>query len=477
LRRKVTPRALALLALLILTGAQAQAATPWKFVVYGDTRTDDTAHRSVLNAIQANTPDYCFIISVGDVVEDGTQASQWNIWQQACNETLGGTGQSAVPPKYMSVPGNHDQVTVPAGLANWNTYLPGQNSQFGNNGTFFTFDYENARFIILNPYESLTGAQYTMLQQAIQNNPQDWLFAIWHPPIFDFGPKVYESTLHTTWGVPLYQGGCDVIFAGHAHYYVRTLKLDLNGDKNPPLDPLAGTAQIVTGNGGAPLYAVDENHDNNGYMVAYSFDEAQPAYYGYTEISVNGAQATLRHIRADGTVMDTVIYTANTKPYTPTPAVSSTPVTTVSSTPVTTVSSTPTPTVSSTPTPAVSSTPVTTVSSTPTPAVSSTPVTTVSPTPTPTVLGALSTRVILAYPNPAQNEVRFTWQTVGVTSIQIKVFNVLGEQVMEVKQDNPGQAVVWSLQGIAPGIYFCRMITTTSGAVTVHPMQKIAILK
>ena len=49
-----------------------EAEAAWKFVVYGDTRSDDSAHRSVLSSIAQNTPDYRFIINVGDVVADGT---------------------------------------------------------------------------------------------------------------------------------------------------------------------------------------------------------------------------------------------------------------------------------------------------------------------------------------------------------------------------------------------------------------------
>lgn len=86
------------------------AGAAWKWIAYGDTRTDDAAHRSVLQAIRGHSPDYKFIINVGDVVAVGSDAAQWEAWQKACDNTLGGTGQALVPPGYMAVPGNHDQV-------------------------------------------------------------------------------------------------------------------------------------------------------------------------------------------------------------------------------------------------------------------------------------------------------------------------------------------------------------------------------
>ncbi|UCG63843.1 MAG: metallophosphoesterase, partial [Deltaproteobacteria bacterium] len=280
----------------------------WKWIAYGDTRSNDDDHRAVLQAIMNNTPDYRFIVNVGDVVADGTDTNDWQTWKAACDDVLGGTGQSSVPPKYMAAPGNHDQVDSPAGLTNWKTYLPGQDQQYGNDGRYFVFDYENARFIIMDSNTSLTSDQYDMMLNAIQSNTKDWLFVFWHHPIFDFGPKSYEGDIHTTWGIPLYQAGCDIMFMGHAHYYVRSKKLELNGDMNPPLDPDYGTVQIVTGNGGAPLYEPYPDTDGNAYLVAACLS---PSENGYTELTVDGRNLHLRHILRDGTVFDEADYTPN----------------------------------------------------------------------------------------------------------------------------------------------------------------------
>ncbi|MCK5241125.1 metallophosphoesterase, partial [bacterium] len=295
---------------LILIPFTAQCANTWKWIAYGDTRTDDKNHRAVLRAIKTNTPDYKFIINVGDVVEDGAFEEQWETWKKACLDELGDLGQEHTPPKYMSAPGNHDYVDT-RGTTNWARYLPGQYKQYGNQGKYFVFDYENARFIVLNSCEALTSPQYDMMIKAIENNPKDWLFMVWHYPIFDFGPIKYQDNLHDTWGIPLYKNGCDIIFTGHAHQYVRTHKLELNGDQHPPVDKKHGTVQIITGNGGASFYPVDENKNSNRYMLAYSFDEKQDAYFGYTELTIKGKRLTLKHIRTDGKVMDKVRYRAN----------------------------------------------------------------------------------------------------------------------------------------------------------------------
>lgn len=297
------------LVLLLLIGCPTSllCAQSWKFIVYGDTRTNNDAHRSVLQAMNKNTPDYEFIISTGDVVERGSRTSEWETWQAAVNDVLGGIGQHEDPPKYIAAPGNHDDVPG-EGDTNWVRYLPSQ-QRYGNGGRFFSFDHKDARFIILNSQrESLTDSQRTMLLGALQKEPKKWLFAFWHKPIFPFGKKKYEAEIHTEWGIPLYQHGCDVIFAGHAHYYARTKKVELNGEMNPPIDELKGTVQLITGGGGAPLYEVDSNQEDRGYLL-----EKALSSYGYTECTIDGDRLTMRHILADGTIFDEVTLTANPK--------------------------------------------------------------------------------------------------------------------------------------------------------------------
>jgi predicted phosphodiesterase len=289
----------------------SEAEAAWKFVVYGDTRSNDSAHRSVLRSMAQNTPDYRFIINVGDVVADGTNASQWNIWQNAVNDELGGAGQNDDPPKYMAVPGNHDNLDSSSGSSNWSKYLPGQ-QQYGNNGAFFVLDHEDVRIILLNSEDAITGSQRDMLLNAIDNNPKTWLFAVWHRPIFPFGAKSYEDAIHDNWGVPLYEGGADIIFAGHAHYYARSKKLKLNGQEHPPEDASYGTAQVISGNGGAPPYEVDPG--SNAYMMASGTKD-----YGYTELTVDGDSLYLRHITSNGTVIDETTYAPNPKSVAATP--------------------------------------------------------------------------------------------------------------------------------------------------------------
>jgi hypothetical protein len=94
---------------ILLIGSVSSQTPSWKFIVYGDTRTDDADHRKVLQSISENTPDFEFIINVGDVVQKGHVTSQWNTWKNALTDKLGSTLLSG-PQRYYSCPGNHDNV-------------------------------------------------------------------------------------------------------------------------------------------------------------------------------------------------------------------------------------------------------------------------------------------------------------------------------------------------------------------------------
>lgn len=302
--------------IIFFSGTLNVSSQDWKCVIYGDTRDDNPEHREVLQSMKQNTPDSKFIICVGDVVNHGDNLSEWQDWYSTFTSVFGTTGQDQSPPFYMATPGNHDATETFNGLNNWNNYLPGQKVQYSDvklnysDGKYFVFDHENVRFVVLDSDKSdVYGEQYTMLMNAIENNPKQWLIAVWHHPIFDFGEKSYEDEIHDVWGIPLYQNGADILFLGHSHYYVRSKKLELNGAKNPPLDPGKGTAHIVVGNGGASLDIPIPNHDNNGYMVdSYSNSSSD---FGYSELHFKNDSLFYKHIFRDGSVYDQIIYTPN----------------------------------------------------------------------------------------------------------------------------------------------------------------------
>lgn len=297
----------------LLVGLLPNRQAEWKFIVYGDTRTDEENHKRVLSSMVENTPDYQFIINVGDVAQRGQDTMHWNMWERAVTEVLGADGQTGKKRYYVAT-GNHEAI-LRGGLDNWQSYLHGQNKDYeSTDGLYFTFDYKNVRMIIVNSFGDI-AKQKTMIEEAAASNPHPWLFAAWHEPIFVYGNKMYQEELHKELGTILYDNGCDILFVGHSHMYVRSKKLKLNGEKHPAIDEENGTVQLLTGNGGVPMRQIPIlDADGNAYMVAKDAYNTSLDQFGYTEIEINGDESlTLRHILIDGTIFDTETYTPNKK--------------------------------------------------------------------------------------------------------------------------------------------------------------------
>src|SRR4051812_2511736 len=59
----------------ITTAPAESSGAAFRFLVYGDNRSDDAAHASVVRAMVASASS--FIVATGDMVENGGSASQW----------------------------------------------------------------------------------------------------------------------------------------------------------------------------------------------------------------------------------------------------------------------------------------------------------------------------------------------------------------------------------------------------------------
>ena len=57
------------------TAPLADSKAPFSFLVYGDNRTDDTAHAAIVRAMLDMPSD--FIVNTGDLVQDGASEANW----------------------------------------------------------------------------------------------------------------------------------------------------------------------------------------------------------------------------------------------------------------------------------------------------------------------------------------------------------------------------------------------------------------
>ncbi len=146
------------------TAASANQAS-FSFAVYGDCRSRIAEHQSVIDSIVTVSPD--FYLNTGDLVEDGSNSSQWDSFFEIETELMKTTTL------FPSL-GNHEY-----GHANYFDlfYLPG-------NERWYSFDYGNAHFTCLQidvfTDYSVGSEQYLWLEQDLAGSNQTWKFVFFH---------------------------------------------------------------------------------------------------------------------------------------------------------------------------------------------------------------------------------------------------------------------------------------------------------
>jgi len=259
--------------------------TPFRFVVWGDNRTNCTICEKVCRLIASQEPD--IVINVGDVVTDGRVYEQWGR-----EYFLPISHFAPWVPSYIAI-GNHERGS------RWFDVLV---SQPGNEH-WFSFDYGNSHFIILDtnkPYEP-GSEQYRWLEENLgSKNCRDATFRFaffhhppyseqWHLPGYDGEQEVREYL------VPLLESyGVDLVFSGHTHDYERGKKVLENGGE---------IYYIITGGGGAPLDRV--------FTKDWEHMGCHLSVYHYCVVDVRGDELEFKAIGVDGEIIDSFTINKN----------------------------------------------------------------------------------------------------------------------------------------------------------------------
>ena len=218
------------------------------FAVYGDTRTSPNDHRKVASAISENFGDKAeFCVHVGDLVDNGLVFDSWP------KEFFGPAEELLGKMPLYPVLGNHER--------NSKYYfdffnLPG-------NERWYSFDRGPVKFVFMDSYSSLkpNSEQYKWLVSELENCNSAWKVMTVHTPFFSSGPhgrlgidgKPVEAPMADlqTHILPLVEKyGITIVFEGHDHLYERSKK---------------GDTYFVIAGGGAPLYKVKKNLEQNPY--------------------------------------------------------------------------------------------------------------------------------------------------------------------------------------------------------------------
>ena len=208
---------------------------PFRFAVYGDSRSIPDMHKKIVQGILVQNPD--FILHVGDIVSDGLKGDKWEKqFFKPLSEVI------AHIPIFPSL-GNHEK----------NSEFYFRYFSLPNNESWYSFDYGNSHFVALDsnsPYKR-GSKQYRWLKQDLRKSKAQWKFVFFHHPPYNSGTHKSMLSLRDAL-TPLFRKyGVDMVFSGHAHTYERTypIKAFLKPKSHP-------TTYIVTGGGGAKLHKI-----------------------------------------------------------------------------------------------------------------------------------------------------------------------------------------------------------------------------
>jgi acid phosphatase type 7 len=259
----------------------ATASQPFSFIVYGDDRTNDADHQTVVNAMANESVD--FLVQTGDVIENATAAEYDNFFK---------IEQALLAENVLfTTLGNHEYDSG-SGVTLWKQqfYVP--------DGSYYSFDYGNSRFVVLD-FNANTSAQATWLDGVLadaRNKGLVHLFAFMHSSPYDSGTHGNNTTAQTEW-VPVFQKyNLDMIFGGHDHDYEHGV------------NPTTHLSWVITGGGGAPLYA-----DNSMQPGQLKFEST----LNYVKVSVSGEMVTMTAMRPDGSQIESFSFSPGSSSVSP----------------------------------------------------------------------------------------------------------------------------------------------------------------
>lgn len=244
------------------------ADQPFRFVAYGDSRTDYETHAAVVAAIRNSDPD--IVIHTGDLVYDGSY-SQWGPQFFTPAHSLM-TNTPMFP-----VMGNHE------GDGTWFREF----FSLPDNEQWYSFMYGCVQFIALDTTVNYSqgSTQYSWLESQLQSNAT-WLIVYFHHPPYTCSSGHSDNTDVQQDLVPLFEAnGVDMVFNGHSHAYERYFH--------------NGIYYIVTGGGGAPLHSLPEDTQEPIRQVGESA-------YHHCVIDVDSTSLSLSARYNSGVEFDTI---------------------------------------------------------------------------------------------------------------------------------------------------------------------------
>jgi hypothetical protein len=245
----------------------------FSFVAFGDSRTNWDIWGECSEAVLASGAE--FSVHTGDLVEQGGDQAQWDIWFSEAEELF---RRKVMMPAI----GNHED--------NDPKYF--EYYALPHAEDWYSFDYGNAHFTVLSTETDMGGNQRQWLEKDLASTNATWKFVLYHQPMYSSSSHGCYRKAYRAWGDLLDKYHVDMVFNGHDHTYERTLPM---ADDWMVDDPEDGTIHVVTGGAGAPLKRLVARGPWSSYFLSH---------YHFVLLTVDGTELHLEARFYNQTVFD-----------------------------------------------------------------------------------------------------------------------------------------------------------------------------
>lgn len=219
------------------------------------------------------TTDFDFLLSTGDQVDMGSNFKLWTYFANTASDTLMST-------PFMPAAGNHEAMSGSEFALDNAFILSNVPEQDTTEGVYYSFDYNNAHFAILNSNnlnedEGLSDDQIEWLKADMNASDAEWKFAAIHKAPYSNGSHYDDDdvvAIREQLSSLMPELGIDIVFQGHDHVYLRTdamvnnkvveseeTTLTFEGrEYTAKLDP-TGPIYTITGCAGVKYYLTKDN--------------------------------------------------------------------------------------------------------------------------------------------------------------------------------------------------------------------------
>ena len=229
------------------------------------------AAKTVAGALET-LPGAEFIVNLGDYVNDNTN-DEWD-WYFS-NFAFADSRTTGVP-----VAGNHDgNITNKLNTFNFtNTFCLDESQNRSLEGVYYSFDYGNAHFAVLNTNDMypMSQAQRNWLINDMTNSTAMWKILLMHRSLYSAGKNINkpDTVIMREVLLPIIDElDVDLVLSGHDHMYMRPAQVKgdervenvsyvteyFNGEETRfAVDP-DGTVYIIPATAGTKRYVVNED--------------------------------------------------------------------------------------------------------------------------------------------------------------------------------------------------------------------------